>query len=99
MSMSRGASAEARPTAWISGKFFFSNWSPTTAVALAPNVFARSSAAWASAEGDMSLAGVLMRSRPSVTDSAISAALSLTALSAITRSAAFRPSALYRLKP
>ena len=65
-SISRGARDEARPTAWMSGKFSFSRSSPVTQLALAPCRFASARAASSSSAGPMSFAGVLMRSRASV---------------------------------
>ena len=69
MSISRGAPAAARPTAWISGKFCASRSSPTTALMVAAWRAASLRAACSSCAGPMSFAGVLMRSRASVTPS------------------------------
>ena len=63
MSISRGACAAARPTAWIMGKFRASRSSPAMTVIPAPWRSASARAAASSASGPMSEAGVLMRSR------------------------------------
>ena len=72
-SISRGArvGSAARPTAWISGKFCFSRSSPTMERNFAPCCLASARAAASSSAGPMSLAGVLIRSRASVTPSAM----------------------------
>ena len=71
MSSSRGAAAAsaARPTAWISGKFLRNRSPPTMALNAAPWRAASLRAASSSCAGPMSFAGVLMRSRASVTAS------------------------------
>ena len=69
MSISRGAPVAARPTAWISGKFLSNSSSPTTALMVAEWRAASLRAACSSCAGPMSFAGVLIRSRASVTAS------------------------------
>ena len=68
-SISRGGRSLARPTAWIIGKFLAMRSSPTMLDTRAPCCLASSRAASSSSAGPRSLAGVLMRSRPSQTPS------------------------------
>ena len=63
ISISRGAWAAARPTAWIAGKPAFSSASPTVCLKRAPWALATACTAAASSAGPMSSAGVLTRSR------------------------------------
>ena len=69
-SIRRGASTEARPTAWIIGKFFFRRSSPLVTDTSALCALASSRTAFSSASGPMSLVGVLTRSRARKTPSA-----------------------------
>ncbi len=61
------------------GNFFFSRSSPTVTSIFALCAFARSFAALASSAGPRSLAGVTIRSRPSVTPSMMASAIFLSA--------------------
>ncbi|KAG1167076.1 hypothetical protein G6F35_017851 [Rhizopus arrhizus] len=59
----RGARCEARPTAWMAGKFCFSSASPVIASTSAPCASASARAASSSCCGPMSSVGVLTQSR------------------------------------
>ena len=59
----RGARSDARPTAWIIGKFRSSRSSPRMAACAAPCCCASATNASSSSSGPRSEAGVLMRSR------------------------------------
>ncbi len=71
MSIRRGARAEPRPTACTIGKFFASRSSPVTTFTDAPSFSAQPRTKLSSSAGPRSDAGVLMRSRPVPTASAI----------------------------
>ena len=72
-SISRGARGEARPTAWMSGKFCASRSSPTMLETVASCTLASARTASSISAGPMSLAGVLIRSRPKAVPSTIAA--------------------------
>ena len=74
MSKRRGSSAAARPTAWIIGKPDARS-SPVVTSTAAPYRSASVRAAASRASGDRSLAGRLMRSRPSVMASTMRSSL------------------------
>ena len=62
-SMMRGARCEARPTAWMAGKFCASSSSPAITSTTAPWARAISRATASSSSGPMCSVGVLTRSR------------------------------------
>ncbi len=96
-SMRRGARLDARPTAWIAGKFFFSRSSPTMTLQLPLNRRASFLAASASSSGPMSAAGVLIRSRVRKVASTAPSIEDLSALRGQTNSGRASGLPLYRV--
>ena len=97
-SIKRGSCSAARPTAWIIGKFWASNSSPTMTLNSAICCAANSRTASASSAGPISAAGVLIRSRHRISASTIAAILSASAQSGLTNCRAGRLIVLYRSK-
>ena len=71
ISISRGGRVEARPTAWIIGKFDSRSASPVVTVTSPPKSAAKARTAASSSAGPMSEDGVLIRSRVSASPAAI----------------------------